>query len=441
MENQFDIIKLIKNDISEKTNKYIARKYYNYKQNKDNDEFSFVDISGRTQTISEKSKLYTNYFRMIVNQKIDYLFAKEPSLKKNQIYSSVKIVSLLEDLLLNASQDTVGWMQFYIEDNDLDWLIIPDKEIIPFYDRYNKKLEEVIKYFLIEKDVFYVEHWTLSGLNTYKIHKDKITDFKQQQHFKTKVYYNENDIEKEVLSNFKSIPFIPLYNNKSKESDLVGIKELLDMYNSINSGLIENINIFQEFIVKLKGFAGDNETLQSTLDNMVRFKAMSLPDNSDADYMKVDIPTEARKLMLDVLKENIFLTSQSMDPTKIGDGNLTNIVIQSRYAALDMKANRTEKQVKIFYEKFVKFIKDFYKKDFDDEINCNRSMLFNITEAIKNCNDSKDVVSNETILDNHPFVKNTKEELKRIEKEKMNNNNNKNIDDNKNINDNDDNND
>ena len=35
------------------------------------------------------------------------------------------------------------------------------------------------------------------------------------------------------------------------------------------------------------------------------------------------------------------------DPTKVGDGNITNVVIQSRYTLLDLKANALEKRLKI----------------------------------------------------------------------------------------------
>jgi len=419
---ELNYVNIIKEDISKKEGKYIARNYYNHKNSKDDGLISYVDTAGNTKTLnlSKDSELYTNFFRLIVNQKLDYLLAKEPTLK-NDKYSITRIVDLLEDLVLSASLDTTAWVQFYIYNNELDWLIVPDKEVIPYYDRYNKNLEELIKYFLIDKDTFYVEHWTLRGLKTFKIHKDRITDVMNKSHFEVKTFYVNGDIDSEDSKNFNSIPFIPMFNNKSKKSDIEGIKELLDMYNSISSGFIKNINVFQEFILKLKGYASDSNTLDEVLHNIKKYKAMSLQEGADADYMKVDIPVEARQVILDIIKENIFLISQSMNPTQLGDGNITNIVIQSRYAALDMKANKTEKQIKLFYEKFANFLQDFYKSLFDGTIICNRSMLFNITEAIKNCVDSKGIISDETIVKNHPFVSDSKEELKLIEKEKQNN--------------------
>lgn len=416
---KLSIVNVIKADIAKKSNKYIARKYYNYKPKASPERISFVDRNGRTCSLDEKDeRMYTNYFKLIVNQKIDYLLAKEPSLKTNKLFSTVKIVDVLEDLMLGASLDTTSWLQFVIEDGKLEWLLVPDKEIIPIYDRYHKKLIEAIKYFLIDKDTFHVEHWTLDGVKIFQIHKEKVMDVTTQAHYEVKTYYEEDEIAARDSANFKTIPFIPFYNNKARVSDLDGLRGLLDMYNAISTGFVENISVFQEFLMKLKGFAANTATLDETMRNMKKYKVVSLPGDADADYMKVEIPVEARRVLLEILKENIFMVGQAMDPTVIGDGNLTNIVIQSRYAALDMKANRTEKQLKVFYEKFAEFVTNFYNVAYDNSIICNRSMLFNVTETIKNCLDSMKILSLETVIDNHPWPASTKEELKRLQKEK-----------------------
>ena len=42
--------------------------------------------------------------------------------------------------------------------------------------------------------------------------------------------------------------------------------------------------------------------------------------------------------------------------SQVGDGNITNIVIKSRYAALDLKANKLEIRLKQFLRKLLKIV-------------------------------------------------------------------------------------
>jgi SPP1 family phage portal protein len=416
-----DLVKIIKEDIINKKNKYAARKYFDYNpNNRENGDIDIVGNDNKIHTIYNKNKgeFYTNYFELIVNQKIDYLLAKEPTINKNDLFSITDLTDMLEDLLLNASLDTVSWLHFYVEDNILKSFIVDDREIIPFYDKYKKKIITIIRYWLVDEDTYYVEIWNDSGVTTYNICKDVISNEIISTHYETISEYN-GEIEKKESLNFKDIPFIPLFNNKRKRSDLNGIKELLDMYNSISSGFINNVYEFQEMLMKLRGFSGGTDILKETMENMKKYKVVSLPDErADADYISVQIPVEARQVLLTALKENIFLISQSVDPTQIGDGNITNVVIDSRYAALDMKANRTEKQIKLFYEKFAEFVSAFYFIKYRNEIFCNRSMIFNQTEQIKNCIESLKLISKRTSIENHPWVSSVDDELKKIEDEK-----------------------
>lgn len=43
---------------------------------------------------------------------------------------------------------------------------------------------------------------------------------------------------------------------------------------------------------------------------------------------------------------------------QLGDGNITNVVIKSRYTLLDLKCNALEKQLKRFMKKIVKIVLD-----------------------------------------------------------------------------------
>jgi SPP1 family phage portal protein len=446
-----NIIEIINIDLRKKAGKYIARNYYYYKPKIEQKEVN-THSGGKVHTIKLDTNcyLYTNYFKMLVNQKSDFLLAKEPELKiANSDITVATITDMLEEGLLNASLDTAAWLHFYVENNKLDWIFVHDSEIIPIYDKYNKNIIEIIRYYRIDEDNYRIETWTTKGVKIETIDKDKIINSNnvepwtpQKVNFKNiekdkiiindilyhyeEITYYQGEIENIEGKNLPFIPFIPLFNNKAKKSDLDGIQDLLDMYNSINSGFVDNINLFQEAIVKLKGFTGDTEELETIRKNMQKYKMVGIPqgggDNADMEYMGIEIPVEARKVILEILKENIFKVGQGLDPDRLAsESHITNGVIKARYSQLDMKANRTQKQLKIFYEKFVDCVNQFNNSGLDKEITFNRSMIFNESESIDNCLKSMNLLDQETILDNHPWVTDSKKVMEKINKEKEEN--------------------
>ena len=48
----------------------------------------------------------------------------------------------------------------------------------------------------------------------------------------------------------------------------------------------------------------------------------------------------------------------------------------------------------------------------------NRDILINESEAIENCSKSSGIISNETIVEQHPWTKDAEAELERLKKEK-----------------------
>jgi SPP1 family phage portal protein len=415
---------LIKKDQDKKEYRYKARKYYNYNpENQAGEITSFYN--GQIYTTKVDKMLYTNFFRLLVNQKINYLLAKEPEIKTNDLITVVNVVDTLEEALLNASLDSRAWLFLYVENNKLDWIFVHDSEIIPIYDKYNKNIEAVIRYYKNPKNekIITIETWTLTGVKIEYLEKDSIIKTEERTHWVDNTFFRGELISSEG-KNLPFIPFIPLFNNRDKVSDLKGgIQDLIDFYNSIATGLVDNIDKFQEAITKLKGFAADSEEMELINKNMKKYKQVAIPnENGDVEYMKIDIPIEARKLILELLKENIFKIGQGLDPDKLaGESNVTNVVIKSRYSALDMKANGTEKQLKLFYEKFINCLNLFYRSNIDPGITFNRSMIFNEGEVIDNCIKSMDLLDLETILENHPWVTDVKKVMARIKAEKEDN--------------------
>jgi SPP1 family phage portal protein len=423
-----DIVEIIKEDIKKKKDKYKARDYYNYNLKQDEDNEIHTASNGEIHTFKKENtkELYVNYFKILVKQKINYLLAKTPELETKDDYTVTTIKSMLKEAGLNACLDSTAWLHFYVEENRLDWIFVEDKEIIPMYDKYKKKIIEVIRYYEVDKDTIRVEIWNDKGVTIQLIEKEKVIQEKTEYHYYDQYKYQDN-LEDIQGRNFTFIPFIPMFNNDEKKSELTGdLRALLDMFNEVSSGFVANINKFQESIIKLKGFAGDSDELEKTMTHMKKYKMVGIPsagnDGADIEYMAVEIPVEARQVVLELLKDAIFQVGEGMDPNKkITETNITNVVIKSRYSALDMKANEFETEMKLFYEKFVTSLNEYYRTSLSEEITFNRSMIFNESEQIDNCIKSMGLVPMEIILDNHPWISDSKKALTMLEKEKEEN--------------------
>ena len=156
------------------------------------------------------------------------------------------------------------------------------------------------------------------------------------------IVYNQNG--KKYFETFGSIPFYRYSNNKKEVSDLKPIKEYIDSYDIINYGLFDNILSLSEGYFCVKGFQGDN--LEELITTLKTKHHIGVPEQGDLQVHTVDIPYEARKTKMDLDKDNIYQFGMSFNPTQVGDGNITNVVIKSRYSLLDIKCSHCARQLK-----------------------------------------------------------------------------------------------
>ena len=169
------------------------------------------------------------------------------------------------------------------------------------------------------------------------------------------LYKREND-ENTYYDSLGFIPFFRLDNNRKKLSGLHPIKGLIDDYDLMSCGLSNNLEDASEYLVVVKGFQGDN--LEELMQNVKTKKHIGVNGDSggDVEFKTVDIPYDARKTKLDLDEKNIYRFGMGFNSAQLGDGNITNIVIKSRYALLDLKCNKLEVRLKQFMRHILKVV-------------------------------------------------------------------------------------
>lgn len=167
------------------------------------------------------------------------------------------------------------------------------------------------------------------------------------------------------------IPFWRLDYNKKQLSGLKPIKDLIDDYDIMECGLSNNLKDFDTPLFVVKGFQGDN--LDELQQNLKTKKIVGTDPEGGVEIRTVDIPYQARKTKADEDEKNIYRFGMGFNSSQVGDGNITNIVIKSRYALLDLKARKLEKRLNRLLKQLVKVVLD--------EINLANGTGYQITDV------------------------------------------------------------
>lgn len=167
-------------------------------------------------------------------------------------------------------------------------------------------------------------------------------------------FYKKDGDSQTYYEGFGFIPFFRLDNCQKQFSALKPVKDLIDDYDLMSCGLSNNIQDTNEALYVVKGFEGDN--LDELMQNIRTKKHIGVDEHGDVDIRTIDIPYQARQAKLDLDEKNIYRFGMGFNSAQLGDGNITNIVIKSRYALLDLKCNKLEIRLKQFLHKLLKVV-------------------------------------------------------------------------------------
>ena len=152
------------------------------------------------------------------------------------------------------------------------------------------------------------------------------------------------------------IPFWRLDNCRDQYSGLRAVKGLIDDYDLMECGLSNNLQDFDKPIHLVRGFQGDN--LDELQQNIRTKKILGVDDNGGLDILTVDVPYQARVTKAVEDEKNIYRFGMGFNSAQAGDGNITNVVIRSRYTLLDLKANKLIKRLKKFLKPIIRVVLD-----------------------------------------------------------------------------------
>ena len=400
------------------------------------------------------NKVTNNFQKLLVDQKASFIAGNPIVLSvDNSAISDTQREKMIEDInsILGESFGDIvidwitgtsnkGWegMQAYIDEAGLfKYEIIPAQQLIPIYDTsHEKKINSVIRYYkvtVVDKESGkskerYAAEWWDKYIVTYYIeneHGDYELDMSHEPnpayHFYQ--YNTSKGIAKQKGLGWGEVPFIILPNNTNKTTDLESIKLYIDAYDSVSSGFLNDIDDIQMAIWILKGYEGTD--LGEFMRNLKTFKAINIAadEHAGVESDRLEIPVEARKVMLELLDNKIYSIGQGVDLNKLVK-NTSGVALKILYSGLDMKANSLIRKLKIGFESLLWFICEYLnrteklKYDYKDfTFVLNKSTIFNVKELCESVDKMSPFMSKQTAVANNPFVEDVEAELALMEKE------------------------
>lgn len=431
------IKKLIKDNSSNHANFIVkaseGRRYYEgdtdilYKKKTDED----IDNPLR----NADNRIPANYHGLLVDQKAAYMLTYPPTFdvgnkNANKLVTEVlgdEFPKVCKDLCIDAANTSKAWLHLWrSEGNRFEYGVVPSEQIIPLYSSdLKKRLIAVLRVYdsvdnVGENYVVY-EYWTEKECYAYRKQSNKTIDeglHPYNMFTSFIVDTNTTELSNQYTHDFGEVPFIEFPNNHIGTNDLKKVKKFVDVYDKIFSGFINDIDDIQEIIFVLTNYGGTN--LKTFLQELKKRKVVDMQsDGADEktglDTITIDIPVEAREKVLNICEKQIYKQGQGVDPNPETFGNASGVALEYLYSLLELKAGFTETEFRLGFGKLVRMICKTYGIKVGTIIQTwTRNKIRNDAETADIASKSKGVISDETIVKNHPWVDNPEDEMMRL---------------------------
>ena len=219
------------------------------------------------------------------------------------------------------------------------------------------------------------------------------------------------------------VPFFPFFNNNINTNDLVNIKPLIDTYCKVFSGFVNDLEDIQEVIFVLTNYGGAD--LGQFLRDLKDYKAIQIESEGDGDHsgvstLTIELPVEAREKLLSITRKCIFEQGQGIDPDPENFGNSSGVALNFLYSLLELKAGLQETEFKLGFGRFIRCVCRLMNIPIKDDTivqTWTRTSVKNDQELSQIAAQSKGSISQETIVEHHPWVEDSAKEMERIKKE------------------------
>lgn len=353
----------------------LGQKYYEGEHDIKQYKMYYIDGNGNAQEDKYRSniKISHPFFTELVDQQVQYMLSGDEFVKSDMpdlqaelnAYFNDEFASEMGELLTPTVSQGFSYMYaFKNEEGKTRFKACDGLGVIEVRAKEaSDNADHIIYYYAerITKDnrlITHIEVWDKNNTYYYvqddngEVELDRGVVLNPRPH----IIYTQDDSDDLFYEDLGFIPFFRLDNNRKRYSNLKPIKDIIDDYDLMSCALSNNLQDMVEGLYVVKGFAGDN--LDEMIHNLKTKKAVGVDGDGDVDIRTVNIPYDARKIKLELDEKNIYRFGMGFNSAQVGDGNITNIVIKSRYALLDLKCDKLQRRLKAFLRPLIRIVLD-----------------------------------------------------------------------------------
>ena len=317
------------------------------------------------------------------------------------------------ELAKNASIYGVAYEMLYLseEDNMIRFKSLNPKEVIPIFDKtVEQNLLAVMRYY---EDYDYVED------NTYTI--VEVIDATQVRRYKLSTGLS---LLEEYPHYFSMVPVAIFKNNEEESGDFERVISLIDAYDKMQSDSLNDFEYFVDAYLALYGFTADSEDVAQMKENRV----LLMDEGTSAEWLIKQVNDAYVENMKNRLDKDIhkFAKCPNMSDQEFAS-NASGIAIKFKLLGTENLVSIKERKFKRGLQQrfeLMSMINNVLSEGFDwraIDINFTRNIPSNDTDIADMVNTLKDIVSEETLLAQIPFIEDVQAELEKVKTEREEN--------------------
>lgn len=391
------------------------------------------EVKGTREVIENlpNNKIMRNQYAVLVDQKKNYLLTRPIGVSSENKSYQEKLQEELFDfkfhkLIKSVGRDSLlanmGYIYPYIDkEGDFKLMKFDPLEIIPIWeDKLHTWLQGFIRFYKTvdyeDHETEIVEYYHMWGIDRYEEVNGELVLREQEPYF----------MIGDEIGNWGRIPLIYFRMDEQEQPLLNRVKALQDAINSILSRFMDSMDEdSRNTILVLKNIGGHNEQdlkrirREINRSGIIAFSSNPQTGNADVSTLSVDIDITNYETVLEILIRSFIEVGRGVDTnSELFQKAVNQMTIQSLYTNIDLDANEMETEYKVSLDILLYFYNYYKGYDHQDvKFTFDRNILINETATIENAQRSIGVISNRTIMRNHPWVEDIAEEEKQVAKE------------------------
>lgn len=283
--------------------------------------------------------------------------------------------------------------------------VFPATEFAPLWDEETGALRAGVRFWRLDPEhqeqvVLYEE----DGYTRYRTvdgNDEALELVKEKTPYKLNVVYTPAGGEEVVGGeNYSSLPIVPMFGSRLKQSTLVGLREAIDSYDLIRSGFANDLTDCAQIYWIVSNCGGMDDGDLARFRDRLKLNHIAVVDTEDgggATPYTQDIPYQARKQYLDDMRSEIYESFGALDVHTVAAG-ATNDHIDAAYQPLDENACDFEYQISEAIKQILLLM------DIEDTPVFQRSRISNQLEQVQLIMQEANYLDDETILRKLPNI-------------------------------------